>query len=43
MPICFIYTMIIAFLIVLGVTTYGPMDTNPEIYWKIATSIQFWL
>lgn len=43
MPICFIYTMVIAFLITLGVTTYGPMDTNPEVYWKIATAIQFWL
>ena len=43
MTICFIYTMVIAFLITLGVTTYGPMDTNPEVYWKIATAIQFWL
>lgn len=41
--VCFIYTIIISFLILVGVTIYSPSEYNPEIYWKIATAIQFWL
>ncbi len=43
MPICFIFSIIITFLITVGARYYSPMDTNPEIFWKISTAIQFWL
>ncbi len=43
MPVCFIFSIIITFLITIGSRYYSPMDTNPEIFWKISTAIQFWL
>lgn len=43
MPVCFVSSILITFLITVGTKYYSPADTNPEIFWKIATAIQFWL
>lgn len=43
MPVCFVISMFITFAITIGGRYYTPAETNPEVFWKIATAIQFWL
>ena len=43
MPVCFVISILITFLITVGARYYSPADTNPEIFWKISSAIQFWL
>lgn len=43
MPVCFIISMLITFAITIGGRYLTPAETNPEVFWKIATAIQFWL
>ena len=43
MPVCFLINIFIIFAITVGARYYSPMDTNPEVFWKIASLIQFWM
>lgn len=43
LPVCFMISLFITFAVTVGGRYYSPMDTNPEMFWKIASSVQFWL
>ncbi len=43
MPVCFVISMFITFAITIGGKYYTPAETNPDVFWKIATAVQFWL
>ncbi len=38
----FIISMYVAFAIAVGGEYFNPADTNPSVFWKIASLIQFW-
>ncbi|MDO4300261.1 MAG: hypothetical protein Q4D26_02580 [Clostridia bacterium] len=43
LPICFLISMLINLGITIGGKYYTPAETNPEVFYKIAAMIQFWL
>lgn len=43
MPVCFAGSIILVFLTVMGVRYFSPAEVNPEMFWKIACGIQFWM
>lgn len=43
LPCVFMFSLVMTFLIVTGAEYYGISGTNPELYNRISTAIQFWL
>lgn len=39
----FVISIVIVTLLIVGVDIYAPSTNNPELFWKIASAVQFWL